>query len=131
MSFNQVTLMGNLVRDPEIKFTDTGNPVGSFSIALNDTWKDKQGERQEYVNYIDCEVWGKTAESISEYFKKGDPIIISGSLKQQRWQDKETDQKRSKVVVRVHGFTFIPRTRQKAEEVEGPTYEVSTEAPPF
>lgn len=131
MSLNLVTLMGHLVRDPEVKYLGTGTAVGNFSLALNDVWKDKQGEKQEYVNYIDCEAWGNTAESIAEYLKKGDPLIVLGSLRQNRWEDAETQQKRSKVIVRVQSFTFVPRGRPRDGgdvRVEPP---LPDEAPPF
>ena len=128
MSFNLVVLFGNLTRDPELKYLSNGIAVCSFSIAVNDVWKDDKGEKQEHVNYIDCEVFSKTAETISEYFKKGDPILISGSLKQQRWQDKDTEKTRSKVIVRVLSFQFTQRKPKEEGAVEA---EVPSDAPPF
>lgn len=128
MSLNHVTLMGNLTRDPELKFTKSGAVVCGFSLAINDVWKDDQGEKQEYVNYIDCEAWSKTAETIGEHLKKGDPVIVSGSLRQQRWEDKETQQKRSKVIVRVLSFTFVPRSKPREDGEETLSFD---DVPPF
>jgi len=130
VSFNHVTLMGNLTRDPELKYLANGTAVCSFSLALNESWKDDQGEKQEHVSYIDCEAWNKIAETLGEYLRKGRAVLVSGSLRQQRWQDKETDQNRSKVVVRVHIFQFVG-PKPKADEPEGGELAESHEAPPF
>ncbi len=103
--FNKVVLMGNLTRDPELRTTPTGQTVCSFSLAINRTWKNQSGEQQEAVDYIDCTVWGKPAEIINQYMKKGSGILVSGRLQQRSWE--QEGQKRSKVEVLVEDFNFV------------------------
>ncbi|MCA9323661.1 single-stranded DNA-binding protein [Candidatus Saccharibacteria bacterium] len=103
--FNKVVLMGNLTRDPELRTTPSGQNVCSFSLAVNRSWKNAQGEQQEAVDYIDCNIWGKPAEIINQYMKKGSGILVSGRLQQRSWE--QEGQKRSKVEVVVEDFNFV------------------------
>lgn len=103
--FNKVVLMGNLTRDPELRTTPNGNNVASFSLAVNRTWRNASGEQQEAVDYIDCNIWGKPAEIINQYMKKGSGILVSGRLQQRSWE--QEGQKRSKVEVVVEDFNFV------------------------
>lgn len=103
--FNKVVIMGNLTRDPELRSTPNGSQVASFSLAINRTWKNASGEQQEAVDYIDCNIWGKPAEIITQYMKKGSGILVSGRLQQRSWE--QEGQKRSKVEVVVEDFNFI------------------------
>ena len=103
--FNKVVLMGNLTRDPELRTTPSGQNVTSFSLAVNRSWKNAQGETQEAVDYIDCNVWGKPAEIVNQYMKKGSGILVSGRLQQRSWE--QEGQKRSKVEVVVEDFNFV------------------------
>lgn len=103
--FNKVVLMGNLTRDPELRTTPNGQTVCSFSLAVNRTWKNANGEQQEAVDYIDCNVWGKPAEIIDQYMNKGSGILVSGRLQQRSWE--QDGQKRSKVEVVVEDFNFV------------------------
>lgn len=103
--FNKVVLMGNLTRDPELRAIPSGQNVCSFSLAVNRTWKNASGEQQEAVDYIDCNVWGKPAEIINQYMKKGSGILVSGRLQQRSWE--QEGQKRSKVEVVVEDFNFV------------------------
>ncbi len=103
--FNKVVLMGNLTRDPELRTTPNGQNVPSFSLAVNRSWKNAQGEQQEAVDYIDCNIWGKPAEIITQYMKKGSGILVSGRLQQRSWE--QEGQKRSKVEVVVEDFNFV------------------------
>jgi single-strand DNA-binding protein len=98
-SFNSVTLLGNLTRDPDVRFTPQGVQVVDVSIALNHTWKDESGTKREEVTYVDCVFWSKLAEIAGKYLKKGSQALISGRLHQDSWIDKNTGQKRSKIVV--------------------------------
>jgi single-strand DNA-binding protein len=98
-SFNSVTLLGNLTRDPDVRFTPQGVQVVDVSIALNHTWKDESGTKREEVTYVDCVFWSKLAEIAGKYLKKGSQVLISGRLHQDSWIDKNTGQKRSKIVV--------------------------------
>lgn len=103
--FNKVTLMGNLTRDPELRTTPNGQTVCSFSLAVNRTWRNADGETQEAVDYIDCNAWGKAGEIISQYMQKGRAILVSGRLSQRSWE--QDGQKRSKVEVVVEDFNFV------------------------
>ena len=103
--FNKVVLMGNLTRDPELRSTPSGQSVASFSLAVNRSWKNAQGETQEAVDYIDCNAWGKAGEIISQYMKRGGAILVSGRLQQRSWE--QDGNKRSKVEVIVEDFNFV------------------------
>jgi single-strand DNA-binding protein len=106
MAYNKVILLGNLTRDPETRTAGAGQ-VTSFSIAVNDTWVSKDGERQERTNFIECEAWGPRGETIAKYFSKGRQILVEGSLRQDTWDDKETGKKRSSLRVQVSTFSFV------------------------
>jgi len=103
--FNKVTLMGNLTRDPELRTTPNGQSVCSFSLAINRTWKNANGEQQEAVDYIDCNAWGKAGEIIAQYMQKGRALLVSGRLQHRTWE--QEGQKRSKVEVVVEDFNFV------------------------
>jgi single-strand DNA-binding protein len=108
VSFNKVILLGNLTRDPEVRYTPGGTAVASFAIAVNRRYK--QGEEtKDEVSYIDIVVFGKTAENCGQYLNKGDGILVDGRLQQRRWDDKETGQKRSKVEVVAQTVNFMPK----------------------
>lgn len=105
--FNKVTLMGNLTRDPEVRTTPSGQSVANFSLAVNRTWRDANGQTQEAVSYIDCVAWGKAGEIIAQYMQKGRALLVSGRLDQRSWDDKESGAKRSKIEVVVEDFNFV------------------------
>jgi single-strand DNA-binding protein len=124
-SFNKVILMGNLTRDPEVRYTPNGIAVASFSLAVNRKYK--QGEEtKEEVSYIDIVVFGKTAENCGQYIGKGDSVLIDGRLQQRRWDDKETGQKRNKIEVVAQSVNFMPK-RNKNGQPDAP---VPDDAPP-
>lgn len=103
--FNKVILLGNLTRDPELRTTPSGQNVCSFSLAINRTWRNANGEQQEAVDFIDCNAWGKAGEIIEQYMQKGRAILVSGRLQQRSWE--QDGQKRSKVEVVVEDFNFV------------------------
>lgn len=104
-SFNRVILMGNLTRDPQVRYIQSGSAVTELGLAVNRTWFDKQSnQRREEVTFIDVTLWGRTAEIAGEYLSKGRSVLIEGYLKLDQWDDKETGQKRSKL--RVVGDTM-------------------------
>lgn len=109
--FNKVILMGNLTRDPEVRTTPSGQSVANFSLAVNRTWRDANGQTQDAVSYIDCVAWGKAGEIIAQYVSKGRALLVSGRLDQRSWDDKETGGKRSKVEVVVEDFNFVDSER--------------------
>ncbi|HZM64217.1 MAG TPA: single-stranded DNA-binding protein [Candidatus Saccharimonadales bacterium] len=104
-SVNQVTLMGNLTRDPELRQTPSGQSVCSFSLALNRAYKDQSGEWQEATDYIDCVCWGPLAERVSQYLSKGRRALVQGRLQSRSWE--QEGQKRSKVEVLANDVTFL------------------------
>lgn len=105
-NLNRVMLMGNLTRDPELRYTPSNMAVAQIGLAINRKWKNQQGEQQEETTFVDCEAWGRTAEVINQYLKKGRPIFIEGRLKLDQWQDKE-GHNRSKIKVVVETFQFV------------------------
>jgi len=104
-SLNQVFLMGNLTRDPELRQTPTGQSVTSFSLALNRSYKDSSGEWQEATDYIDIVCWGPLAERVSQYLSKGRRCLVQGRMQSRSWE--QEGQKRSKVEVLASDVTFL------------------------
>ncbi len=88
-SVNKVILVGNLGRDPELRYTPSGQAVANFSLATNESFTDKSGERQERTEWHRIVAWGKTAELCSQYLSKGRPVYIEGRLQTREWEDKE------------------------------------------
>jgi single-strand DNA-binding protein len=106
-SFNKVILAGNLTRDPELRYTPKGTAVAKIGLAINRTWKDESGQQKEEVTFVDVDAFGRQAEVISQYLKKGRPILVEGRLKFDQWDDKQTNQKRSRLGVVLEGFQFL------------------------
>jgi len=106
-SFNKVILVGNLTRDPELRYTPKGTAVARLGLAVNRQWKTDTGEAREEVTFIDIDAFGRQAEVIGQYCKKGRPIMIEGRLKYETWDDKQTNQKRSKLLVVLESFQFL------------------------
>lgn len=104
-SLNQVTLMGNLTRDPELRQTPNGQNVTSFSLALNRAYKDASGEWQEVTDYIDIVCWGPLAERVAQYLSKGRRCLVQGRLQSRSWE--QDGAKRSKVEVLANDVTFL------------------------
>lgn len=104
-SINQVILMGNLTRDPELRTTPSGQSVCSFSIAVNRSWQGQDGQAQEAVDYFDVTAWGKLGELVNQYLSKGRKCLIQGRLSQRAWE--QDGQKRSKVEVVANDVTFL------------------------
>jgi len=106
--FNKVILAGNLTRDPELRYASNGLAIAKFGLAVNRKWKDSQtNEMKEEVTFIDIDAFGKQAETIGQYLKKGRPILIEGRLKLDQWEDKQTQQKRSRLGVVLESFNFL------------------------
>src|ERR1041385_8624442 len=104
-SFNQVILMGNLTRDPELRQTPNGQNVCSFSLALNRSYKGSDGNWQEATDYIDIVAWGPLGERVAQYLSKGRPALVNGRLQSRSWE--QDGQKRSKVEVVAQDVTFL------------------------
>ena len=106
MSINRVIISGNLTRSPELRNTASGMPVLVFGVAVNDRRKDSSGEWTDYVNWIDCTMFGARAESVSRFLDKGSKVAIEGKLHYSQWETKE-GQKRSKIEVIVDELEFM------------------------
>ncbi len=115
---NKVFLMGNLTRDPELRYTPSGTAIASFGIAINRTWSGVDGEKKEEVCYVDINMFGRRAEVINEYFSKGNPIFIEGRLQFQQWETKD-GQKRNALRVVAEDFQFLGG---KTKKEEGPSF---------
>lgn len=105
-SLNRVILIGNLTRDPELRFTPSGSPVAGFGLAVNRTYTNKQGEKVENVDFFNIVVWAKLAELCTEYLKKGRPVALEGRLQSRSWET-EDGQKRSVVEVVAENVQFL------------------------
>jgi single-strand DNA-binding protein len=106
-SFNKVILVGNLTRDPELRYTPKGTAVAKLGLAVNRSYRTESGETKEEVTFVDIDAFGKQAETIGQYLKKGRPILVEGRLKLDQWDDKQTGQKRSRLGVILESFQFL------------------------
>jgi len=98
-SVNRVILVGNLGRDPEMKYMPSGDAVTNFSIATTDTWKDKQGQKQERTEWHRISMFGKLAEIAGEYLKKGSAVYVEGRLQTHKWMDKDTEEEKQRTEI--------------------------------
>lgn len=119
-NLNDVSLMGNLTKKPELRATPTGTPVCQFSLAINRPYKDDQGQDRQETTYVDVEAWGKQAETIGQYVAKGDPLYVQGRLKNEQWEDKASGQKRSRMKVVLENFQFLKPKASTDETSEAP-----------
>ncbi len=116
-SFNKVILMGNLTRDPEMRYTPKGTAVARLGMAVNRKYTTESGEAKEEVTFVDVDAWGKQAEVIAQYCRKGKALLVEGRLKLDQWDDKATGQKRSRLGVVLESFQFVGGRRE--DEVGG------------
>lgn len=106
-NFNKVMLMGNLTRDPEIRYTPKGTAVCEIGLAINRYFSGENGDKREETTFVDVTLWGRTAEIAQEYLKKGRPVFIEGRLQLDSWEDKTSGQKRSKLRVVGEGMQLL------------------------
>lgn len=106
-SLNKVMLMGNLTRDPELRVTPKGTAICQFGLAINRKFKSGDGEDREEVLFVDVEAWEKRAETIAKYCTKGAPLYVEGRLRLDQWEDKNTQEKRSRMKVVLESFQFL------------------------
>lgn len=143
-SFNKVILMGNLTRDPELRYTPKGMAVAKIGLAVNRQWRSESGEQKEEVTFVDVDVWGRTAENVGQYMRKGSPILIEGRLRLDQWDDKQTGQKRSKLGVTAETVQFLSSgnrgentggapsaPRPQRQPAAAPAAEGESDAPPM
>ena len=106
-NFNKVILAGNLTRDPELRYTPKGLAIAKLGLAVNRRWTNEAGEQKEDVLFVDVDAFGKQAETIGQYLRKGRPILIEGRHRLDTWDDKQSGQKKSKLGVVLETFQFL------------------------
>ena len=104
---NKVFLIGNLTRDPELRVTPKGTAICQFGLAVNRQFKDESGQTRDETTFVDIEAWGKQGELVAKYLTKGSPAMVEGRLKFDQWEDKQTQQKRSKLKVVLDNVQFL------------------------
>src|SRR5712675_3685825 len=135
-SFNKVILLGNLTRDPEVRYTPKGSAVADLGIAVNRQYTLENGEKREEVTFVDVTFWGRTAEVAGEYLKKGRPVFVEGRLQLDSWDDKTSGQKRTKLKVIGENMQMLGAPRGGGaggggdEESSGGSRPTSRPAPP-
>ncbi len=129
-SYNRVILLGNLTRDPEMKYLPSGTAVANFGMAMSERYTDRQtGEQRENVCFVDVEAWDRQAEIVNEYLSKGSPVFIEGSLRFDSWETPEGE-KRNKLKVRVFRLQLIGGRRDGDEGGGGYTQATPSNVPP-
>lgn len=106
-SLNKVMLIGNLTRDPELRYIPSGSAVTSFTVAMNRVYKLQTGEKKEEVSFVRVVVWGRLAEVCNDYLKKGRPVFVEGRLQSRSWDDKNSGEKRSTLEVIAQSIQFL------------------------
>ncbi len=134
MNLNKCFVLGNLTKDPELRQTNSGQSVCSFSVASNRTWNDKNGDKQQEVEFHNVVAWGRTGELVSQYMRKGSQILVEGRLQTRSWEGKNGTQYKTEIVAETVQFGNKPRNDYgpKVDEPapdEGAT--ISTEEVPF
>ena len=122
-------MIGNLTRDPELRYTPKGMAIAKIGLAINRTWKNEAGETKEEVTFIDVDAFGRQAETIAQYLKKGSPLLVEGRLKLDQWDDKQTGQKRSSLGVVLEGFQFHRRSAIAVPKAAAPVQPPQPAAP--
>jgi len=138
-SFNKVILIGNLTRDIELKYLPKGTAVCNLSLAVNRRWKNEAGEEKEDVYFAECKAFGKQAETISQYVKKGHPLMVEGRLTREEWDDKKTGEKRSTTRIMIETFQFLkgrdegaaPAPRREPAPAPAPKPDLDADDLPF
>lgn len=118
MNFNKVLLAGHLTRSPDLRYTGSGTAVAVFGLAVNRTWTGQDGQRKEEATFVDCETWGKQAETLNEYLRKGSPLFVEGRLRLDTWEAKDGGGKRSKLKVVVERFQFLGKGQDSDSQGE-------------
>ena len=112
---NKVFLSGNLVRDPEVRYTPQGQAVCEFTIATNKRWVTETGEKREKVTFVGCVCWGPKGEAFAKHHGKGQRALVEGELQQETWEDKDSGKKREKTKVRVAEWFFTGNAKQEGQ----------------
>jgi len=115
LSVNKVMMAGNLARDPRVRQTTNGTAVGTFVVALNERYTTREGELRETVSFVEVETWGKLAETCGDRLSKGARVFVEGRLRCERWEDRQTGQPRSRLLVRADRVQFLAPGGRTAE----------------
>jgi single-strand DNA-binding protein len=126
-TLNRVFLMGNLTRDPEVRYTPSGTAVGNLGLAINENYKNKAGETVESTVFVDVEVWARQAETCAEYLYKGSPVFVEGRLKLDQWTNQQGE-KRNKLRVRADRVQFLGVPKRGSETADAPHNSMPTSA---
>jgi single-strand DNA-binding protein len=118
-TLNLVHLIGNVTRDPEIKYTPKGTPLVEIDVGINRVWKDDNDEKHQEVTFVPVRLWARLAEIAAQYIKKGRPILIEGRLEIQNWQDRETGKNRSRMVVIAENLQLLGERPAAAKPAGG------------
>jgi single-strand DNA-binding protein len=121
VNLNRVHLMGNLTRDPEMRYTPKGNPIAEIALAINRSWTDEENQKREKVTFVAVELWARLAEIAGQYLKKGSPVFIEGRLKKEEWVDKTSGEKRSKLGVAGERLQFLGSRQENEAAASGPS----------
>src|SRR6516225_12166436 len=105
MNINDVKIVGNLVKEPEVRYTPKGTPVANVSLGVNESYT-VDDEKRKVTTFVDVQTWGPNAENLTKLAKKGQEIFVEGALRQDHWEDKASGQKRSKLFIRANGWQF-------------------------
>ena len=127
-NLNKVLLLGNVTRDPEVRYTPKGSAVCDLGVAVNRAYTTESGEKREEVTFVDVTLWGRTAEVASEYLKKGRPVFVEGRLQMDTWDDKQTGQKRTRLRVVAENMQLLGGRPSGGGEAPGESRPAS--APP-
>ena len=128
-NYNKVILVGNLTRDPQLKYLPSQMAVTEFGLAVNHKYKTKTGESKEDVLFVDCSIFGQGAEIVSKYCQKGKQLLVEGRLKYDSWEDKQGGGKRSKHSVVVDTFQFLGGRQDGEERDSSPARDKAASAP--
>jgi len=113
-NFNKVILLGNITRDPEVRYTPKGTAITRITVAVNRRWRTETGELRDEATFVDVDAFGSQAEMLGKYLKKGNPILVEGRLRQHSWEDKQTNQKRTTLRVDLERFSFVAPVNKDA-----------------
>lgn len=117
-TMNKVILAGNLTRDPELRYSPKGKACGRIALAINRTWVTETNEKREEVTFVDVDVFGRPAENCAKFLKRGRPALVEGRLRLDQWDDKQTGEKRQRLVVVAEQVQFLGDKGAAAEDVQ-------------
>jgi single-strand DNA-binding protein len=130
MYINKAIVVGNITRDPELKSLPSGQQVCSFSVATNRVWKDQAGAKQEAVDYHNVACFGKTADNVAKWMKKGNQIYVEGRMTTRSWDDKESGKKMYRTEIIAENVQFGPKPGASAGGTGGNAFNADSKAPP-